>query len=90
MATTFKPKQRATAAPGGLVRLEAKPGVAEAPDAVVHLAASGYSGNATLCGYLSDYYTAVAQPTSARATCHGCLDLVRHVRSLRVKIMEVE
>ena len=77
---------RATARPGGLVRVTAKVGVRENPDNLVHLAASGFSGNATLCGYLGDYYTAETQPTSARATCPGCLDLVRHVRDLRVKI----
>jgi hypothetical protein len=76
---------KATARPGGLVRVTAKVGVREAADERVHFAASGFSGNATLCGYLGDYYTAKPQPTSARATCPACLDLVRHVRDLRIK-----
>lgn len=78
----------ATAIPGGCVRLTAKVGIYETPDDRVHLSASGFSGNVTLCGYLADAYTPQPQPTSARATCAGCLDVVRHVRKLRVKIRE--
>lgn len=68
--------------------MTAKEAVREVPDDQVHLAASGFSGNASLCGYLSDYYVAHPQSSSARATCPGCLDVVHQVRNLRVKIRE--
>jgi hypothetical protein len=78
----------ATTIPSGCVRLTAKGAVLETPDERVHLAASGFSGNATLCGYLGDYYVAHPQPSSARVNCPGCLDVVLQVRKLRVKIRE--
>jgi hypothetical protein len=78
---------KATAAPGAHVTVQSRDhDPHSAPDNRVHLIGSGHSGNVTLCGCVADYHVTTPQPSSARVSCYACLNIVRHVQRLRVRI----